>query len=55
MSIQQLGRSSFGDPSNCGNLLSIQEFHQLLNDWVPNERLASTYEAGSRSNESLGH
>src|SRR6478609_11371607 len=39
MSIHQLGRSSFGDPSNSGNLMSIEEAHQLLNDWVPNERL----------------
>jgi len=39
MSIHQLGRSSFGDPSNNGNLMSIEEAHQLLNDWVPNERL----------------
>lgn len=34
-----LGRSTFGDPRNKGNLLSIEEAHQLLNDWVPNERL----------------
>jgi len=39
MSIHQLGRSSFGDPSNTGNLMSIEEAHQLLNEWVPNERL----------------
>jgi len=39
MSIHQLGRSSFGDPSNIGNLMSIEEAHQLLNEWVPNERL----------------
>ena len=34
-----LGRSSFGDPANAGNLLSIDEAHRLLNDWVPNEKL----------------
>jgi len=34
-----LNRSGFGDPKNAGNLLSIEEAHQLLNDWVPNERL----------------
>ncbi len=39
MSSNQLNRSSFGDPANAGNLLSIEEAHQLLNDWVPNERL----------------
>ena len=35
----KLGRSSFGDPANSGNLLSIEEAHALLNEWVPNERL----------------
>ena len=34
-----LGRSVFGDPKNSGNLMSIEEAHQLLNEWVPNERL----------------
>jgi len=34
-----LNRSEFGDPKNAGNLLSIDEAHKLLNDWVPNERL----------------
>lgn len=34
-----LGRSSFGDPANAGNLMSIEEAHELLNEWVPNERL----------------
>src|SRR5687768_11696590 len=39
MATHQLGRSSFGDPKNAGNLLSIEEATALLNDWVPNERL----------------
>jgi len=39
MATHQLGRSSFGDPKNAGNLLSIEEAITLLNDWVPNERL----------------
>ena len=39
MGIHQLGRSNFGDPKNAGNLMPIEEAHQLLNDWVPNERL----------------
>ena len=39
MATHQLGRSSFGDPKNEGNLMSIEEASVLLNDWVPNERL----------------
>ena len=35
----KLGRSSFGDPANAGNLMSIEEAHALLNEWVPNEKL----------------
>jgi predicted hydrolase (HD superfamily) len=39
MPIHNLGRSTFGDPKNTGNLMTIEEAHVLLNDWVPNERL----------------
>lgn len=39
MSSHNLNRSTFGDPKNSGNLMSIEEANQLLNDWVPNERL----------------
>ena len=39
MSTYTLGRSSFGDPKNTGNLMTIEEAHSLLNEWVPNERL----------------
>ena len=39
MATHQLGRSTFGDPKNTGNLLTIEEAYELLNDWVPNERL----------------
>jgi predicted hydrolase (HD superfamily) len=39
MATHHLGRSSFGDPKNAGNLISIEEATALLNDWVPNERL----------------
>ena len=39
MGIHQLGRSSFGDPKNAGNLMSIEEATALLHEWVPNERL----------------
>lgn len=35
----KLGRNNFGDPANAGNLMSIEEAHALLNEWVPNERL----------------
>lgn len=39
MSTHLLGRQSFGDPANKGNLLPLEEAHALLEDWVPNERL----------------
>jgi predicted hydrolase (HD superfamily) len=39
MAIQPLGRSTFGDPANKGNLLSREEAIHLLNEWVENERL----------------
>ena len=39
MSTRNLGRSIFGNPANSGNILSIEEANQLLNDWVPNDRL----------------
>lgn len=39
MAIYNLGRSEFGNPSNAGNLMTIEEAHALLNEWVPNERL----------------
>jgi len=35
----RLDRNSFGDPSNAGNLMSIEEANTLLNEWVPNEKL----------------
>src|SRR4030095_5102226 len=35
----KLRRSHFGNPANAGNLMSIEEAHALLNEWVPNERL----------------
>lgn len=34
-----LNRSTFGNPANAGRLMTIEEAHQLLNEWVPNERL----------------
>lgn len=39
MATHLLGRSTFGDPKNAGNLLSLEEAHHLLEEWVPNERL----------------
>lgn len=39
MAIYQLGRSVFGDLKNTGNLMTIEEAHSLLEEWVPNERL----------------
>jgi predicted hydrolase (HD superfamily) len=37
--IQPLGRQTFGNPSDSGNVLSESDALQLLNDWVENERL----------------
>ena len=39
MSTHLLGRTTFGDSINAGNLMPIEEANQLLNEWVPNERL----------------
>jgi predicted hydrolase (HD superfamily) len=39
MATHSLGRTRFGDPKNRGNLMTIEEATQLLNDWVPNDRL----------------
>lgn len=37
--IQPLGRSSFGDPANAGNVLPEQDALEFLEEWVPNTRL----------------
>ncbi len=39
MPVHKLDRSEFGDPANAGNLMTIEEAHSLLSEWVPNERL----------------
>jgi predicted hydrolase (HD superfamily) len=39
MSALRLNRSVFGDANNSGNLMTIEEAHSLLNEWVPNEKL----------------
>ena len=37
--IQPLGRTTFGDAKNKGNVLSTEQALELLNSWVENERL----------------
>jgi predicted hydrolase (HD superfamily) len=37
--ILDLGRSVFGDPAHTGNLMSMEDAHKLLEEWVPNEKL----------------
>jgi predicted hydrolase (HD superfamily) len=37
--IQPLGRSIFGDTTNNGNVISIEEANSMLNDWISNDRL----------------
>ncbi len=37
--IYKLARNNFGNPSNAGNLMTIEDATILLNDWVSNERL----------------
>ncbi|MBC7826117.1 MAG: hydrolase [Chitinophagaceae bacterium] len=39
MTVQPLNRTSFGDDSNSGVLMTLEEANELLNEWVPNERL----------------
>jgi len=39
MSVHHLGRTVFGNPANAGNVMTNAAAHELLNDWVPNERL----------------
>ncbi|HEY4935033.1 MAG TPA: hydrolase [Puia sp.] len=34
-----LGRTAFGDTANKGRLMTMEEGHQLLEEWVTNERL----------------
>jgi len=38
-SLLLLGRNTFGDPANKGNILTREEALTLLHEWVPNERL----------------
>jgi predicted hydrolase (HD superfamily) len=39
MATHNLGRTTFGDAKNVGNLMSIEEANELLNEWVTNDRL----------------
>jgi len=39
MPVHALGRTTFGNPANSGNLMPIEEAEALLNEWVPNDRL----------------
>ena len=39
MASHLLNRSGFGNPANAGNLMTIEDAHTLLNEWVPNDRL----------------
>lgn len=39
MAIQPFDRQIFGDPADAGKLIPIEEAHQFLEEWVPNERL----------------
>src|SRR5215475_11749017 len=39
MSIHRLSRSEFGKPEDKGNLLTLDQANEILNDWVKNPRL----------------
>lgn len=39
MSDRFLNRTTFGDVKNAGNLMTLDEAHALLYEWVPNEKL----------------
>lgn len=39
MSVQPLGRDTFGDPKNSGNLPTREEANKLLEDWISNDKL----------------
>ncbi len=39
MATHLIGRNTFGSPDNADNLMSLGDAHELLNEWVPNERL----------------
>jgi predicted hydrolase (HD superfamily) len=39
MLTHSIGRNSFGNPQHTGRLLNLDQANQLLEEWVPNERL----------------
>jgi predicted hydrolase (HD superfamily) len=39
MTVQPLGRSTFGDIKNIGNLMKLEEAKAILETWVQNEKL----------------
>lgn len=39
MATHQIGRSTFGNPANAGNVPSLEEARNLLNEWIDNDRL----------------
>jgi predicted hydrolase (HD superfamily) len=39
MAVQPLKRTTFGNPANAERLMDLDAAHQLLNEWVSNERL----------------
>jgi predicted hydrolase (HD superfamily) len=39
MAVQPLGRSTFGDITNIGNLMKLEEAKAILDTWVSNEKL----------------
>src|SRR5215470_4553615 len=39
MATHNLGRTTFGDAKNAGNLMWMEEANQLLDEWVTNDRL----------------
>ena len=39
MASHSLGRNEFGDSANAGKVMTPAEAHQILNDWVKNNRL----------------
>jgi predicted hydrolase (HD superfamily) len=54
MAIYHLGRNTFGDPADAGKLMTLEEAHQLLTEWVPNERLQLHMKQVGGCDESLG-
>lgn len=39
MAVQPLNRKRFGNPADEGKLMTLEEAHRLLNEWISNDRL----------------